>query len=303
MTDRAAPATVPCTPECPDVRPPGPDPAAGRCGHARPGWRTTQRPARRLAPRVHPPAVPGRRRRRGRRRAGRAARDRPRLVRRSPAAGHAGRRVPARRHGRARRSWSRPTTRTWRRPGPDIARAGRRAAARSTAASASTPRWRPCTSCGSAGQFTAVPAVSTPDVSRSHFQAQDCLERGGSSAGTAEGWLDRVLDALGPGTTFRGAERRRDRAPASLAGDQPALALQSVEEFTLHAGDAEMHGRTVAGAVRALHRPRPPAGGGRRHHAGGPRRRPAVVTAAGYEAGRAVPRGRVRRAAWPRWPG
>ena len=53
------------------------------------------------------------------------------------------------------------------------------------------------------GELTAVPAVSTPDVSRSHFQAQDCLERGGSSAGAVEGWLDRVLDALGPGTGFR----------------------------------------------------------------------------------------------------
>ena len=47
------------------------------------------------------------------------------------------------------------------------------------------------------GAFTAVPAVSTPDIS-SHFQAQDCLERGGSGTGTNEGWLDRVLDTLGP---------------------------------------------------------------------------------------------------------
>ena len=28
------------------------------------------------------------------------------------------------------------------------------------------------------------------------------LERGGSSTGTSEGWLDRALDAMGPGTTF-----------------------------------------------------------------------------------------------------
>ena len=93
-------------------------------------------------------------------------------------------------------------------------------------------------------QFTAVPAVSTPDISRSHFQAQDCLERGGSSTGTAEGWLDRVLDLMGPGTTFRalsaGATVNR-----ALAGDQPALALHSVEAFKLHAGDAALRGRTV----------------------------------------------------------
>ena len=47
-----------------------------------------------------------------------------------------------------------------------------------------------------AALFTAVPAVSTPDISRSHFQAQDCLERGGAASGTTEGWLDRVLDRL-----------------------------------------------------------------------------------------------------------
>ncbi|MDD9371085.1 MAG: DUF1501 domain-containing protein [Acidimicrobiales bacterium] len=93
-------------------------------------------------------------------------------------------------------------------------------------------------------QFTAVPAVSTPDISRSHFQAQDCLERGGSSAGTAEGWLDRVLDAMGPGTTFRALSAGTTVARA-LAGDQPSLALRSVEAFTLHAGDGPLRTRTV----------------------------------------------------------
>ena len=138
-------------------------------------------------------------------------------------------------------------------------------------------------------QFTAVPAVSTPDVSRSHFQAQDCLERGGSSAGTAEGWLDRVLDALGPGTTFRalsaGATVKR-----ALAGDQPALALESVEKFTLHAGEPALHGRTVQ-ALSTLYT-------GLDH----PLTRDvattmeglgvaAVMTAAGYEAAAAYPEG------------
>ena len=67
------------------------------------------------------------------------------------------------------------------------------------------------------GQFTAVPAVSTTDVSRSHFQAQDCRERGGSATGTVEGWLDRVLDQLGPGTPFR-AVAAASTLPRALAG-------------------------------------------------------------------------------------
>jgi uncharacterized protein (DUF1501 family) len=100
------------------------------------------------------------------------------------------------------------------------------------------------------GQFTAVPAVSTPDVSRSHFQAQDCLERGGSSAGAVEGWLDRVLDALGPGTGFR-AVGMGSTLPRSLAGDQAPMTLKSVDDFSLHVGD-DVLPRTTA-ALAALY--------------------------------------------------
>jgi uncharacterized protein (DUF1501 family) len=95
------------------------------------------------------------------------------------------------------------------------------------------------------GQFTAVPAVSTPDVSRSHFQAQDCLERGGSSAGAVEGWLDRVLDALGPGTGFR-AVGMGSTLPRSLAGDQAPMTLRSIDDFTLHVGDDVLPQSTAA---------------------------------------------------------
>jgi uncharacterized protein (DUF1501 family) len=100
------------------------------------------------------------------------------------------------------------------------------------------------------GAFTAVPAVSTPDVSRSHFQAQDCLERGGSGTGTNEGWLDRVLDALGPGTTFR-AVGSAATVPRALAGDQRALAVDRLERFRLRGGE-EIHPQTIE-AVRALY--------------------------------------------------
>lgn len=80
------------------------------------------------------------------------------------------------------------------------------------------------------GQFTAVPAVSTPDVSRSHFQAQDCLERGAAQAGVAEGWLDRVLDRLAPSGGFR-AVGQGWGLPRSLSGDQASLSLSTVESF------------------------------------------------------------------------
>ncbi|MGH9209979.1 MAG: DUF1501 domain-containing protein [Acidimicrobiales bacterium] len=92
------------------------------------------------------------------------------------------------------------------------------------------------------GQFTAVPAVSTPDISRSHFQAQDCLERGGASTGTTEGWLDRVLDVLGPGTSFRSIAQGTT-LPRSLAGDQSTITLRDVESFRIE-GWEDVHAQT-----------------------------------------------------------
>jgi uncharacterized protein (DUF1501 family) len=101
------------------------------------------------------------------------------------------------------------------------------------------------------GRFTAVPAAATPDTSRSHFQAQDCLERGGAGSGTTEGWLDRVLDAMGPGTTFRAVSIGTSVA-RSLAGDQAALSLRTVDKFRLAVDDADRHARTTE-AIRALY--------------------------------------------------
>lgn len=49
------------------------------------------------------------------------------------------------------------------------------------------------------GEARIAPAVATPDRERSHFEAQDVLENGGSVAyGAATGWLNRTLQAMGP---------------------------------------------------------------------------------------------------------
>ncbi|HKY69096.1 MAG TPA: DUF1501 domain-containing protein, partial [Acidimicrobiales bacterium] len=93
------------------------------------------------------------------------------------------------------------------------------------------------------GRFTAVHAVSTPDLSRSHFQAQDCLERGGATSGTTEGWLDRVLDHLGPGTTFRSLAVGAT-TPRALAGDQPSVTVRDLEWFDLGGPQGEVLART-----------------------------------------------------------
>src|SRR5690242_4373728 len=50
------------------------------------------------------------------------------------------------------------------------------------------------------GELAFVPGVSDPGISRSHFQAQQYIEKGGANSATS-GWLDRTLTQLGPGTT------------------------------------------------------------------------------------------------------
>jgi uncharacterized protein (DUF1501 family) len=50
-----------------------------------------------------------------------------------------------------------------------------------------------------AGQARIAPAVATPDRARSHFEAQDVLESGGTVAyGAGSGWLNRTLQSLAP---------------------------------------------------------------------------------------------------------
>lgn len=80
------------------------------------------------------------------------------------------------------------------------------------------------------GELAFVPAVSSPGISRSHFQAQQYLERGGSDTATT-GWLDRVLAQLGPGTTFR-ALSEGAALPVSMTGTQKKLAMNSLKSFT-----------------------------------------------------------------------
>jgi uncharacterized protein (DUF1501 family) len=101
-----------------------------------------------------------------------------------------------------------------------------------------------------AGRMAAVHAVASPDASRSHFQAQDCLERGAASTTVHSGWLDRVLTGLGPGTTFR-AVAEGSALPRSLVGSESKLVLQGIREYDLR-GDDGVRARTLT-ALKALY--------------------------------------------------
>src|SRR6201992_163240 len=81
-----------------------------------------------------------------------------------------------------------------------------------------------------------VHAAGSPDMTRSHFDAQDYMESGtpGIKA-TEDGWLNRALQAederrRGADTPFR-AVALTAQMPRTLAGKVPALALNSLQNF------------------------------------------------------------------------
>lgn len=81
------------------------------------------------------------------------------------------------------------------------------------------------------GELAFVPAVGVPGVTRSHFQAERHLETGGVES-APDGWLDRVLEQVGPGTSFR-ALSAGWRSPISMAGNESKLAMTSLADFAL----------------------------------------------------------------------
>lgn len=87
----------------------------------------------------------------------------------------------------------------------------------------------------SSGELAFVPGVSDPGISRSHFQAQQYIEKGGANSATS-GWLDRTLTQLGPGTTFR-AVTAGGPTPLSLLGPETTLAMDQLSDFTFPGWD------------------------------------------------------------------
>jgi len=102
------------------------------------------------------------------------------------------------------------------------------------------------------GLLGFIPAVSDPRLSRSHFQAVDMCDLGGlpREAG-GRGWLDRLVDQLGPGTAFRGVGVG-PTLPRSLVGTNGALSLSTVDGLALN-GEARFKDPTLA-AIGALYK-------------------------------------------------
>jgi len=88
------------------------------------------------------------------------------------------------------------------------------------------------------GHLAIVHAAGSPDMSRSHFDAQDFMESGTPGVkGTDDGWLNRALQEEDlrrrqHHTAFR-ALALGSQVPRTLAGTVPAIALSSVNSFAV----------------------------------------------------------------------
>jgi uncharacterized protein (DUF1501 family) len=83
------------------------------------------------------------------------------------------------------------------------------------------------------GELAFLHAAGSPDPSRSHFDAQDFMDRAApGNKSIVDGWLNRYLGVAGGGQAIAGISL--SNAPAkSLGGPSPQLAFGSIAEFAL----------------------------------------------------------------------
>ncbi|MGA3100646.1 MAG: DUF1501 domain-containing protein [Terracidiphilus sp.] len=96
------------------------------------------------------------------------------------------------------------------------------------------------------GQLAIVHACGSPDMSRSHFDAQDYMESGTPGVkNTEDGWLNRALQAEDAYVAACNCGRHNQEhsafralalgaeVPRTLAGTVPAIAISNVNNFTV----------------------------------------------------------------------
>jgi len=85
------------------------------------------------------------------------------------------------------------------------------------------------------GRLAFVQAVGNPQVTRSHFDAQDFQESGTpGDKQTPTGWLDRAIARI-PGTEVTQAVSFSSQLVRSFLGPEPVLVAQTLSSFDLHA--------------------------------------------------------------------
>jgi len=95
------------------------------------------------------------------------------------------------------------------------------------------------------GEARIAPAVATPDRERSHFEAQDVLQSGGNVVyGTASGWLNRALEAMGPPGKVRAI---------SVGATAPLILRGKIEAASWSPGDGAARDHRLPGILQDLY--------------------------------------------------
>ena len=92
------------------------------------------------------------------------------------------------------------------------------------------------------GDLAMIHACGLKNGTRSHFDAQDMMERGineQKNLGLGTGWLTRLLDSL-PGTGLLPGLSADGAMPASLLGSTRAAAIANLQDFSYYGDDRQM---------------------------------------------------------------
>jgi len=104
-------------------------------------------------------------------------------------------------------------------------------------------------------RLAIVHGVGSPNTTRSHFDAQDYMESGTPfSKGTESGWLNRAVGLLGhDGATPFQAVSLTSSLPRSFYGEQAAIAISNLDDFTIQMRGNPMATNTAAKSFEELY--------------------------------------------------
>lgn len=103
-------------------------------------------------------------------------------------------------------------------------------------------------------RLAIVHGIGSPNTTRSHFDAQDYMESGTPfNKGTASGWLNRASGLLGHDASPFRAVSLTSAMPRSFYGDNPALAINNLRDFSIQMSGNLMPYNTAAKSFEDLY--------------------------------------------------
>jgi uncharacterized protein (DUF1501 family) len=103
-------------------------------------------------------------------------------------------------------------------------------------------------------RLAIVHGIGSPNNTRSHFDAQDYMESGTPfNKGTGSGWLNRATGLLGHDATPFRAVSLTSSMPRSFYGDNPAIAISNLQDFSIQLKGNPMGANVAAKSFEDLY--------------------------------------------------